>query len=195
MEDRRREAAAIAEREVAKVAQEREARNALIQKEREEKERQSRIPSMHVTLHLENERGYAPVHDMKIICGGDATEEEDECAEEIGEWAIEAMMVVARKWGFDTVTLTLAEGGWRQFPLRYGRQESGLLTFYHLIPPNALVDFETDSLSSTFSLVDEIARTAEGQLVMWHLLASQAFHNLKPRSSAKHTFWQRQRVR
>ena len=63
-----------------------------------------------------------------------------------------------------------------------------ILTFYHLIPPNALVDFETDSLSSTFSLVDEIARTLEGQLAMGHLLASQAFLSLKARSSAKHIF-------
>ena len=63
-----------------------------------------------------------------------------------------------------------------------------ILTFHHLIPPSALVDFETDSLSSTFSLVDEIARTVEGQLAMGHLLASQAFLNLRSRSSAKHIF-------
>ena len=42
VEDRRREAAAVAEREVAKMAQEREERNKLMQKEREEKERENR---------------------------------------------------------------------------------------------------------------------------------------------------------
>ena len=63
-----------------------------------------------------------------------------------------------------------------------------ILTFYSLIPPDALVDFETDSLSSTFTLVDEIARTGEGQIAEAHLLASPEFADLRQRGSGKHLF-------
>ena len=45
-----------------------------------------------------------------------------------------------------------------------------ILTFHPLVPPGALVDFETDSLSSTFTLVDEIARMSEGQIAESHLV-------------------------
>jgi hypothetical protein len=141
VEDRLREAAAVAEREVAKVAQEREVRNKQAQKEREEKERENRRPSLHVVLHLENERGYAAVKDLGVLCGRAAMEDEVGCVAEVGEMAIEAMMVVARKWGFDTVTLSMAEGGWRQFPPKFGRQESGLKMHVSSGDPMHMVEY------------------------------------------------------
>ena len=63
-----------------------------------------------------------------------------------------------------------------------------ILTFYSFVPPDALVDFETDSLSSTFTLVDEIARTSEGQIAEVHLLASAEFRNLRDRGSGGHIY-------
>ena len=74
-------------------------------------------------LHMENERGYAAVNDLGVLCGRDAMEDEDGCAAEIGEMAIEAMMVVARKWGFDTVTLT--HGGGRVEAVPTEHREAG----------------------------------------------------------------------
>ena len=56
------------------------------------------------------------------------------------------------------------------------------------MPPGALVDFETDSLSSTFTLVDEIARTSEGQIAESHLLASPEFRDLRGRGSGAHIY-------
>jgi len=140
-EDKRREAAAVAEREVAKMAREREERNRLMQKEREEKERENRRPSLHVMLHMENERGYAAVNEMGVLCGRDAMEDEEACAVEIGEMAIESMMELARRWGLDTVTLTQADGGWRRFPAKHGRQESGLKMYVSSADPMHMVEY------------------------------------------------------
>ena len=63
-----------------------------------------------------------------------------------------------------------------------------ILTFHPLVPPDALVDFETDSLSSTFTLVDEIARTSEGQIAESHLLTSPEFIDLRGRGSGAHIY-------
>ena len=137
----RRQAAAVAELEVEKLAREREERDRAMQKEREEKEREGRKPSLHVVLHIENERGYVMVNELGVLCGADATEDAEGCAEEIGEMVIEAMMVVARKWELDTVTLTPAEGGWRRFPQKHGRQESGLKVYVTSKEPMHMVEY------------------------------------------------------
>ena len=50
------------------------------------------------------------------------------------------------------------------------------------------MDFETDSLSSTFTLVDEIARTSEGQIAEAHLLAAPEFLDLRERGSGAHIY-------
>ena len=140
-EYRQQEAEENARREVERVAAEREARDKLLQKEKEERERENRRPSLNVTLHIEGDKGHTAVGDLEVLCGRDATVEEEECVSEIGEMVTEAMMTVARRWRLDTVVLTVAEGGWRRFASKYGRQESGLKVYVTSTDPMHMLEY------------------------------------------------------
>ena len=62
--------------------------------------------------------------------------------------AIESMMELARRWGLDTVTLTQADGGWRRFPAKHGRQESGLKMYVSSADPMHMVEYMRSKLHS-----------------------------------------------
>ena len=143
--NRKRAAAALAKRETMKVVKEKEARDMRMQKDREEKEREKRKPSLNVMLHIENsggERGYATVGNLGVLCGRDAIEDEDGCTDAIGEMVVEAMMVVARKWGFHSVIFTPSAGRWMQFAPKNGRQaECGLKMHVTSADPMHMVEY------------------------------------------------------
>ena len=63
-----------------------------------------------------------------------------------------------------------------------------ILTFYDYVPPNALVDLETDSLSSTFSVADDIARTREGQIVVAAFASLTRVRDIFSRGTVAHIF-------
>jgi hypothetical protein len=63
-----------------------------------------------------------------------------------------------------------------------------LLTFALVIPGDALLRIETDSLSAAFTLADEVARTTAGQVAYGELLKCRAFGLLRAKAYVKHIF-------
>ena len=130
IQEKLRAAQQEAARDLRVAAMAKAERERVMEEERKEREKERRKPSLNVVIHLENgngERGHTAVNDLETLCGQDAVDSPADCAEGIAEEVVEAMMMVATQWGFDTVVLTPSTDGWKQFPPKHGRRaECGL---------------------------------------------------------------------